>query len=189
MNIFFNSFVLFFVAAVLALATIAQGTVALIEILRGIHTRRVLILGMIACFLFALLAGYGALNAPSLTSSNSPSRPGSSATATGITNAATPSPTPGKTYPEQEGSLGAPTYATPYSAKEGTKIPPGTWVQVSCKVDAPTIPSATPDGYWYRIASSPWNNAYYAVANTFLNGDVLGQSPYTHNTDLRVPDC
>lgn len=62
-------------------------------------------------------------------------------------------------------------------------------MQVSCKVDAPTIPNASPDGYWYRIASSPWNNAYYAIANTFLNGDVLGHRPYTHNTDFGVPDC
>lgn len=176
-------------AAVLALATLAQGTVALIEILRGIHTRRVLIVGMIACFLFAMLAGYGALNAPKQTSSNSSGQPTSSVAATGVTNAATPSPTSGKPYAEQEGSIGAPTFASPYSGKQGAKIPPGAWVQVSCKMLAPTIPSTSPDGYWYRIASSPWNNAYYAVANTFLNGDILGRTPYTHYTDFKVPDC
>ncbi|MFL5627212.1 MAG: hypothetical protein ACJ788_16655 [Ktedonobacteraceae bacterium] len=197
MNNFFNSFVLFVVAAVLALATLVQGMVALFEFLRRGHTRRVLVLCMVACLLIAGLAGYGALNAPAQTSPNSPAQPSSSMIATdsqtpsptSTTNTVTPSPTPGKAYAEQEGSLGAPTFASPYSGKEGPKIPAGVWVQVSCKVYAPTIPSASPDGYWYRIASSPWNNVYYAIANTFLNGDVLGHPPYTHNTDPRVPNC
>jgi hypothetical protein len=63
-------------------------------------------------------------------------------------------------------------------------------VQVSCKVYS--VPeealSAYPDGYWYRIASSPWNNNYYDIANTFLNGDSLN-GPTVHNTDSKVPDC
>ena len=63
------------------------------------------------------------------------------------------------------------------------------WVDVSCKVYAPQIQSANPDGYWYRIATAPWNNQYYAVANTFWNGDVPGQKPYTHFTDWAVRDC
>lgn len=50
------------------------------------------------------------------------------------------------------------------------------------------MPSASPDGYWYRIASAPWNNKYYAVANTFANGDPLG-APGSHNTDMSVPNC
>jgi hypothetical protein len=45
-----------------------------------------------------------------------------------------------------------------------------------------------PDGYWYRIASPPWNDRYYAPANTFMNGDPWN-GPYTHNTDLKVPNC
>ena len=32
-------------------------------------------------------------------------------------------------------------------------------------------------------------NAYYAVANTFWNGDVPGQRPYTHNTDFQIRIC
>jgi hypothetical protein len=62
-------------------------------------------------------------------------------------------------------------------------------VEVKCKVYAPSIPSATPDGYWYLLASSPWNSHYYAVANTFTNGDQLGDPNGTHHTDLAVPDC
>ena len=62
------------------------------------------------------------------------------------------------------------------------------WVNVSCKVYDPYIASVNPDGYWYRIASSPWNNELLSPANTFMNGDPWG-GPYTHNTDFKVPDC
>jgi|GEM_PF-7127884 len=70
----------------------------------------------------------------------------------------------------------------------GPPIAAGQWVEVSCRVYDPTIASVNPDGYWYRIASSPWSNAYYAPANTFMNGDPVG-GPYTHNTDFAVPLC
>jgi hypothetical protein len=69
----------------------------------------------------------------------------------------------------------------------GPKIAAGAYVLVSCKLYDPSIASANPGGYWYRIASSPWKNLYYAVANTFLNGDPWG-GPYTHPTDFSVPD-
>jgi hypothetical protein len=109
-----------------------------------------------------------------------------SSTQTGPENIPTP---PSKLYREQEGSLGANTFADPYgSAKQGDKIQAGAWMEVSCKVLAKTFPSASPDGYWYRIESSPWNNAYYAVANTFMNGDPWG-GPYKHYTDFKVPNC
>jgi len=109
----------------------------------------------------------------------------------GPTPTPTPTTVPGqKTYSEQEGHYGANTFTNPYNASGmgSNKIPAGAWVQVTCKVYVPAIQSANPDGYWYRIASSPWNNAYYAVANTFMNGDPWG-GPYTHNTDFNVPDC
>jgi len=70
----------------------------------------------------------------------------------------------------------------------GSPIAAGQWVQVSCKVYDPTITSVYPDGYWYRIASAPWNNVYYSPANTFMNGDPYG-GPYTHNTDFAVANC
>lgn len=100
--------------------------------------------------------------------------------------AAPPSPT---TYAEQEWHTGANTFTDPHNASGmGIKIAPGQWVQVTCKLYDPTIVSSNPDGYWYKIASSPWNNQYWACANTFLNGDPWG-GPYTHPTDLSVPDC
>ncbi|HEY5707965.1 MAG TPA: hypothetical protein VIS51_01055 [Solirubrobacterales bacterium] len=103
--------------------------------------------------------------------------------------AAPPPPSP-TYYVEQQGSLGANTFMNPFNASGmGATIPPYAVVQVTCKVYAPQILSANPDGYWYRIHSSPWNDAYYAVANTFWNGDIPGQKPYTHNTDFSVRDC
>jgi hypothetical protein len=102
-----------------------------------------------------------------------------------------PAPAPGSSaYVEQQGSLGANTFTNPYNASGmGPKIPAYGYVEVSCKVYAPQIVSANPDGYWYRIRSAPWNDAYYAVANTFWNGDIPGQKPYVHNTDFSVRDC
>jgi hypothetical protein len=73
-------------------------------------------------------------------------------------------------------------------AGEGPAIPAGKRIRVSCRVYDPSIESVNPDGYWYRIASAPWNNDYYAPANTFLNGDPP-HGPYRHNTDFAVPRC
>lgn len=94
------------------------------------------------------------------------------------------------TYSEQETpNHPVNAFENPHNASgEGPAIPAGMWVQVSCKVYDPTILSVNPDGYWYRIASSPWSNAYYSPANTFMNGDPYG-GPYTHNTDYAIPNC
>jgi hypothetical protein len=70
----------------------------------------------------------------------------------------------------------------------GPTIAAGQRVLVSCKVYDPSIPSVKPGGYWYRIASKPWNNHYYAPANTFLNGDPPN-GPFTHPVDRRVRNC
>ncbi len=92
-------------------------------------------------------------------------------------------------FSEQQGHHGVNTFTNYHNASGlGPKIAPGAWVQVSCKVYDPYIQSVNPDGYWYRIASAPWNNAYYSPANTFMNGDPWN-GPYTHNTDFNVPDC
>lgn len=101
-------------------------------------------------------------------------------------------PFTGKTYTEQEGHLGSITVTDPSGfSGVGQKVRPLQKVQVSCKVLAPSIDSASPDGYWYRIVTAPWNNQAYGIANTFLNGDpVIGTSNGPqHNTDFNVPDC
>lgn len=101
-----------------------------------------------------------------------------------------PAPPPPTTWAEQETPNHPVNTFTNYhnASGMGPAIAAGQWVNVSCKVYDPTIQSVNPDGYWYRIASSPWNNAYYSPANTFMNGDPYG-GPYTHNTDFAVPNC
>ncbi len=123
-----------------------------------------------------------------------PSAPASTVPVTTPSTPATSSqpapPAPGpSTYTEEEWHTGANTFTDPDNASGmGQKIAPGQNVQVTCKLYDPSILSASPGGYWYKIASSPWDNQYYAVANTFLNGDPWA-GPYTHPTDLSVPDC
>ena len=108
----------------------------------------------------------------------------------GTTATTTPQQTTTQTWPEQE-TLHHPvnTFLNYHNASGlGQPIGAGVTVQVSCKVYDPTITSVNPDGYWYRIQSGPWNNRYYAPANTFLNGDPP-DGPYSHNTDFAVPNC
>jgi hypothetical protein len=93
------------------------------------------------------------------------------------------------TRTEQEGRHGVNTYENPHTAGGmGPSIGPNQTVAVTCKIYDPAIVSVMPDGYWYRIASPPWNNKYFAPANTFMNGDPPN-GPYVNNTDFAVPDC
>src|SRR5260221_487614 len=106
------------------------------------------------------------------------------------TPTATPVPPAPQTWTEQEGTLGANSFSNPHNASGlGPRLDAMASVQVSCKLYDPTITSVNPDGYWYRIASAPWNNADYIAATTFWNGDIPGHPPYTHNTDWNVANC
>jgi hypothetical protein len=120
---------------------------------------------------------------------NQPS-PGTAPCATPSPPPPPPPPPPPHTWAEQETPNHPVNTFTNYhnASGMGPAIAAGQWVQVTCKVYDPFIASVNPDGYWYRIASSPWNNAYYSPANTFMNGDPYG-GPYTHNTDFSVPNC
>lgn len=95
----------------------------------------------------------------------------------------------GRTWPEKAGSGGARTFSQPAGATEGRAVGPNESVRVACKIYKPEPESVLPDGYWYRLASEPWAGRFYAPANSFWNGDIPGQKPYVHNTDLAVPDC
>jgi hypothetical protein len=102
-----------------------------------------------------------------------------------------PDPSRPATYTAEEAynRNGVPTFANYRNAsKPGPVIPFGQVVQVACKLYDPSIPSTSPGGYWYRVDSSPWADSYYAVANTFLNGDPP-DGPYTHYYDPAVPNC
>ena len=104
--------------------------------------------------------------------------------------AATPVIAGGRPFPEREvPSFPVNTFRDHHRVTgKGQPVPAGATVLVSCKVFDPSIRSVSPAGYWYRIASKPWSNRYYAAANTFLNGDPPG-GPYRHAVDRRIPNC
>jgi hypothetical protein len=60
---------------------------------------------------------------------------------------------------------------------------------VTCRIYVSGVPSAHPDGYWYRLPGKPWNNRDYVAANTFWNGSNIVKGPGVKNTDTRVPVC
>jgi hypothetical protein len=100
-----------------------------------------------------------------------------------------PPPAPSSTLPETTGG-NANTW-TDYQTAGGTlgpAIPALTTVQVSCKL--PGFRVADGNTWWYRIASSPWSNSYYASADAFYNnGQTSGSLLYTPFVDTNVPDC
>ena len=100
-----------------------------------------------------------------------------------------PPPPVAQAFREQQGQHGSDTFSDYHGASgKGQRVNPAQWIDVSCKVRDPSILSVWPDGYWYRIATAPWNDHLYAPANAFMNGDPWG-GPFTHNTDFAVPDC
>jgi len=99
-----------------------------------------------------------------------------------------PPPTP-STYAETTGGV---THTwTNYSdagGTEGASIPSFDTVQIACKVTGFKV--ADGNTWWYRIASSPWNSAYYASADAFYNnGQTSGSLDGTPFVDPKVPDC
>lgn len=87
-------------------------------------------------------------------------------------------------------SNAARTFADPLNGiGEGPSIDANTTVLVSCRMFSDVFASV-PDGWYYRIESSPWNGRYYAPANSFLNGDPPDdRSQWVTPTDLNVPVC
>lgn len=70
----------------------------------------------------------------------------------------------------------------------GASIPSNATVQVSCRIVGFRVSDG--DTWWYRIASSPWNNAYYASADPFYNnGQTSGPLKGTPFVDEAVPGC
>ena len=72
--------------------------------------------------------------------------------------------------------------------QQGPTIPNGTTVSIACKVTGFQV--ADGNTWWYQIASSPWNNAYYVSADAFYNnGQTSGSLLGTPFVDSAVPDC
>jgi surface antigen len=71
---------------------------------------------------------------------------------------------------------------------EGQSIASNQTVQISCKVQGFQV--ADGDTWWYRIASTPWSNTYYASADAFYNnGETSGTLAGTPYVDNNVPNC
>jgi hypothetical protein len=104
----------------------------------------------------------------------------------------TPAPAPApktETYAETSGGdANSWTNYTNAGGTQGPTVPVHTTVQISCRVSGFKV--ADGDPWWYRIASSPWNNVYYSSADAFYNnGQTSGSLVGTPLVDDKVPDC
>jgi surface antigen len=71
---------------------------------------------------------------------------------------------------------------------EGPQIANGQTVQITCRLTGFTV--ADGNTWWYRIASSPWNNGYYVSADAFYNnGATSGPLKGTPFVDTNVATC
>lgn len=71
---------------------------------------------------------------------------------------------------------------------QGPSIPSNATVQIACKVTGFKVEDG--DTWWYRVASAPWNGAYYASADAFYNnGQTSGSLHGTPFVDPAVPNC
>lgn len=102
--------------------------------------------------------------------------------------APTPPPPPA-TYSETAGSVAHTwTNHTNAGGTEGPTIAKYQTVQIACKL--PGFRVADGNTWWYRIAQSPWNNAYYVSADAFYNnGATSGSLSGTPFVDPQVRDC
>jgi hypothetical protein len=103
-----------------------------------------------------------------------------------------PSSSPPPTFAETPGPYGVATF-TDYlnESGEGPRIPEYETVQVQCRVEGyEPADHGIPDNWYYRIASSPWDGAYYAYAEPFYNnGQTSGSLIGTPAVDASVPIC
>jgi hypothetical protein len=62
---------------------------------------------------------------------------------------------------------------------------------VQCRVEGyEPADHGIPDNWYYRITSSPWDDAYYAYAEPFYNnGQTSGSLIGTPAVDTSVPIC
>src|SRR4051794_22480184 len=71
---------------------------------------------------------------------------------------------------------------------EGPTIGGQTTVQISCKLQGFQVSDG--NTWWYRIASAPWSDQYYASADAFYNnGQTSGSLVGTPWVDPNVQDC
>lgn len=103
-----------------------------------------------------------------------------------------PDPTPAPsatTYPETTGGVTHTwTNYTNAGGTQGPSIASHRTVRIACKLTGFRV--ADGNTWWYRIASSPWSNHYYASADAFYNnGQTSGSLIGTPFVDSKVRNC
>jgi hypothetical protein len=100
-----------------------------------------------------------------------------------------PPPAPAASWAETAGGVAHTwTNYTNAGGTEGPSIAGGQTVAIACKL--PGFRVADGNTWWYRIASSPWNNSYYVSADAFYNnGSTSGSLHGTPFVDPAVADC
>jgi hypothetical protein len=100
-----------------------------------------------------------------------------------------PPPPPPKTYTEITGE--GPTHTfTNYHTESGPgeSIPDNSKIHVTCRAEGMPVEDGNP--WWYELASSPYNDLYWASADAFYNGDgTSGSLKGTPFVDPAVPTC
>ena len=120
---------------------------------------------------------------PAITTTTSTT---TTSTTTASTSTSTAAPT---TYSETAGSV-AHTWSDYQDAggTEGSPIAAQQTVQITCKTGGFEV--ADGNTWWYRIASTPWNNQFYVSADAFYNnGETSGSLQGTPFVDPAVPNC
>jgi len=102
---------------------------------------------------------------------------------------ATHLPVPGPTVRETTGGdTHTWTDYTNAGGEPGEVIASNTTVEVRCRVEGFEVESG--NTWWYRIASAPWNDEFYASADAFYNnGETSGTLIGTPYVDETVPRC
>lgn len=144
------------------------------------------------------LNGGGSISVPSGGSSTTHPTSGASAPTTAPTTTSTSppatttpptSPPSPQTYAETVGGVSHTwTNYTNAGGTEGPSIAAYETVQIACKLTGFKV--ADGNTWWYRIAQSPWNDAYYVSADAFYNnGATSGSLSGTPWVDPAVPNC
>jgi hypothetical protein len=98
-------------------------------------------------------------------------------------------PPPPKTWAETAGGV-AHTWTNYQNAggSQGPSVAQYQTIQIACKITGFVVADGNP--WWYRIAQTPWNNAYYVSADAFYNnGATSGSLKGTPWVDPAVPNC
>ncbi|WP_159054637.1 hypothetical protein [Streptomyces dysideae] len=82
------------------------------------------------------------------------------------------------TYTELAGESGSAVFDDPrHPSKEGERIIAGLPVRVSCILTVSADGDRSQEDLWYRIASDPWNDKWYARAKNFWRDDNVKKIP------------